>query len=510
MKNEDYALRQTIFLTGATGLLGQYLLIDLLSKSCQVAVLARDSRQDRAEERIAKIIALWGERLEKNIPTPVVIAGDLCQKGLGLTTADHNWVGRNCSTVIHSAASVSFRSNAEGDPWRTNVEGTRSLLEICQKLGLSEWHQISTAFVCGRQAGLLTERELIPKPSFHNPYEESKWHAEQLARQTRGIQATIYRPSVIVGDSRTGYTTSFNGLYHFLEMAVRLAEVHGGLGRTRLPLRLPLCGNEQWNLVPVDWVSQAIVTLLGRRHWHGCTFHLVSQSPLTTSFIRDVGESVLNLPGVEFIGKTIVGQPTRIEQVFMEAIQEYWPYLDGNPVFDSANTQKALSDLPPPILNHAMLERLIHFGVASRWGRTLHVRKKTPESPHPGCAYFMEHVFPVRVKKSGIAAEAGLDLTVSVDLHGPGGGKWSLKWSQGELVLVTRGILDGVTIIYHTDTMTFRDITSGIKSPQEAFFEQRISITGDVETALKLAVLFGEFLSETNPGGVTDYSALES
>src|SRR5260370_878437 len=77
--------------------------------------------------------------------------------------------------------------------------------------------------LCGRRSGLIAEADLDTDPSFDNPYEESKFQAEQLLRRTPGIRATIYRPSVIVGDSRTGYTSTFTGLYRFLELGVRLA-----------------------------------------------------------------------------------------------------------------------------------------------------------------------------------------------------------------------------------------------------------------------------------------------
>ena len=156
---------------------------------------------------------------------------------------------------------MSFRETVQGEPWRTNVAGTESLLRLCREVGISEWHQVSTAFVCGRAAGVITE-ELRESESFNNPYEESKRQAERLVRSTPGLRATFYRPSVIVGDSVTGHTSSFNGLYRFLEMGIRLAGAPDDSGQALLPLRLPLSGDETWNLVPVDWVARAMVELL--------------------------------------------------------------------------------------------------------------------------------------------------------------------------------------------------------------------------------------------------------
>ena len=489
--------RQGVFLTGATGLLGQYLSNDLLLKAHPVAVLVRDSRKGRAAERIAQIVACWSERLRRRLPTPIVLNGDLGQVALGLTAADRRWLGRHCQTVIHSAANLSFRGTPEGEPWRTNVEGTRSLLQLCRDVGLSEWHQVSTAFVCGRRAGLIAEEDLDNSQSFHNPYEESKFQAEQLVRRTPGIRATIHRPAVIVGDSRTGYTSTFTGLYRFLELAVRLASVNSTAGKARLPLRLPLSGDEVWNLVTVDWVSRAIVELLAKPQWHGRTFHLVSPAPASTRFIRDVGAEELKLDGVEFADPEGVADPSRLEQLFVDGIQEYWPYLGGNPVFSFENTSAALPDLPPPPVDRPMLKRLIRFAVENRWGRGPSSRAKaSPSSATSRCAEYIEQIFPRQARRSRLAREAGLDLTVCIDLRGPGGGQWTCKWTAGELVYTKRRLEEQAAVTYHTDTATFEAVVHGLQSPQAAFFEQRIAITGDLETALKLAVLFGQFLAE--------------
>jgi hypothetical protein len=114
------------------------------------------------------------------------------------------------------------------------------------------------------------------------------------------------------------------------------------------------------------------------------------------------------------------------------------------------------------------------------------------------CAEYIEQVFPRQARRSRLAREAGLDLTVCIDLRGSGGGQWSCKWRKGEFLYTRAGFDDGAAVIYHTDTATFQAVVGGLQTPQEAFFEQRIAITGDLETGLKLAVLFGQFLAE-NP-----------
>jgi thioester reductase-like protein len=374
------AVRRAVLLTGATGLLGRYLLRDLLAEGCPVAVLARDAVQGQAAERVRALVAFWSECLRRPLPSPHVLAGELGRDGLGLTATDRRWLGENCRAVIHAAASLSFRESLDGEPWRTNVEGTASLLTLCREAGLSEWHHVSTAFVCGRRGGLIAEDDVAISPSFYNPYEESKYQAEQLVRRTPGLRATIYRPAVVVGDSRTGFTSSFTGLYRFLELCVRLVRLHAGASNGSLPLRLPLSGDETWNLVPVDWVARAIVEVFRRPTWHGRTFHLVSQAPLSTRLVRDVGAEVLKISGVEFGGRNGVTHPTGLEQMFLDGIRQYWPYLHGNPVFSCANTTAALPDLPPPPVDRPMLERFIRFATAKHWGRRPR-QKAQPTAP---------------------------------------------------------------------------------------------------------------------------------
>jgi thioester reductase-like protein len=492
--------RRGVLLTGATGLLGQYLLHDLLLHGYLVTVLVRDSRKATAAERTTEITAKGSERLSRKLPAPTILNGDLDRADLGLGAVDRHWLGRNCQTVIHSAANLSLRRTPTGEPWRTNVEGTKSLLSLCQEVGLTEWHQVSTAFVCGKRNGIIAEEDSYHSAGFHNPYEESKYQAEQFVRRMLGNRATFHRPSVIVGDSCTGYTSSFNGLYRFLELGVRLAAVHAATGQSGLPLRLPLSGDEVWNLVPVDWVARAIVEIMGKPNRHGQTFHLVARSQVTTRFIRDVGAELLKLPGVEFAGSAGVANPSRLEQMFVDGIQEFWPYLGGNPEFAFENTATVLPDLPPPRIDRPMLERFIRFAEANRWRQTPVQVTESRQRPLPtvNCADYIEHVFPRQSRQSKLAREARLNLSVCIDLAGPCGGQWTCKWTQGELIYARSGLEVDATVTYHTDAATFQAVVSGDQTPQEAFFEKRIAITGDLETALKLAVLFGQFLAENS------------
>jgi thioester reductase-like protein len=490
-----------VLLTGATGLLGRYLLRDLLLAGDPVAVLVRDAPGTPAAGRVRELIDFWSDATGRLLPDPVILCGDVRSEGLGLTAGDRRWLAANCHAVVHSAASLAFRASADGEPWATNVEGTRHVLNLCRECAVAELHHVSTAFVCGEAPGRVLEDDRRSVRWYRNVYEHSKWEAEGLVRQATDVRATVYRPSVIVGDSRTGYTSTYHGIYRFLRLADRLAEPARGQkapdGRRRLDLRLPLTGHESHNLVPVDWVSGAIVRLMNRPEWHGHTFHLVSPQPVSGRLVKEVAETVLGVEGVQFADRRDVSDSTVLEQLFLDRLEEYTPYLDSDPQFDASNLRKALPDLPPVPIDRLLLTRLFEFAVNDQWGTRRGVRA-APAVPSSriDCREYVEEVFPQAARRSPLARAARLDVVVAIDVRGPGGGQWTCAWVDGDLILVEPGMERRADVVYRTDPVTFDNVVRGRSSPQEAFFARRVEIGGDVEKGLKLAVLFGLFLAE--------------
>jgi hypothetical protein len=372
---------------------------------------------------------------------------------------------------------------------------------------VSEFHHVSTAFVCGDRTGPVCEDELECCQGFHNDYERSKFEAERRVLLARGLHSTIYRPSVIVGDSRTGYTASYHGIYPFLEMGDRIAEpAESGAHRRRLTLRLPFTGKEPLDLVPVDWVAQAIVRLLHLPRCHGRTFHLTAKRPVPMDEIKQAAEEELGLDGAQWVGGAMPDDATTLERVFQAQIRDYWPYLHGGPAFDRRNACAALPSLPSPRIDRALLVRLIRFARDDRWGRrpapppcsNSSVRGRTQEGTDLDCADYVERFLPAAARRSLLAHVAGLSIAVGLEVSGAGGGQWLCRWDHGDLTQVSRGSADGAAVIYRTDAPTFAAVVQGRTTAQQAFFTRRIGIEGDVEKALKLAVLFEQFVQD-NP-----------
>jgi nucleoside-diphosphate-sugar epimerase len=478
-----------ILLTGATGQLGRYLLRDLLLSGRKVAVLVRDHPSASAGQRITRLLSFWQDHLGARLPSPVVVAGDLANRECGLTTAvDRAWLGRSCRSVVHAAACVGFRATVGGEPYRTNVEGTRHLLRLCRHLRWEDFHHLSTAFVCGARTGTIREDELECGQAFHNDYEKSKFEAERLVRQMLGGSATVYRPSVIVGDSRTGYTSSYHGFYRFLELIDTLA----GSARS-LPLRFPGTGAEPRNLVSVDHVAKAITRIVGRKEWHGGTYHLVARKPVLARRIKEVAERLLGISGMSWAGPGGATDPTDLERLFEKHLHDYWPYRHGDPAFSDTNTREALPDLSVPEIDRPMLERLITFARKERWGRPRNRRRL--RRSEMDCSHYVEEFFPEAARRSGLA-EVPLDVVVGLDVLGPGGGRWSFSWLGGELQSVQRGLAGDAAVVYRLDRATFSAIVQGRLALQDAFFARQIEILGHLEKGLKLAALFARFAEE--------------
>jgi thioester reductase-like protein len=494
---------RAILLTGATGFLGRYLLRELLRAGHGVAILVRDSHSDPAADRARELAAFDSASLGISLPTPLVLVGDLTAPRLGLDGADRRWLARHCGAVLHGAAHLGFRRMANGEPGTTNVAGTQHLLELCAELGLAEFHHVSTAFVCGDRSGIIHEDELDRGQRFHNDYEQSKFEAEQRVRHSRELRATIYRPSIIVGDSGTGYTTSYSGIYQLIELVARLAETRRqksarhphSRGITSLALRLPGTGAEPRNLVPVDWVARAIVRLMAQPDCHERTYHLTSPWPVRSRDIKEVAEELLDIDGIDWAGSAELTEPTALEQLFLDQCRDYLPYRHGDPPFDCRNTRQALPQLLPPRMDRALLTRLVQFAIADNWGRS------GPTDPAgPGtqgdCSRYIEEFFPKHLARFSLAQTVRLTLSVALDLRGPGGGQWTCRWADGELVDVQRGLAASADVIYRTDPSTFTAVVGGRQAPQQAFFARRIEVEGNLETGLKLAVLFGQFVRE--------------
>lgn len=261
------------FVTGATGFIGRYLVKSLLDRNAVVHVLVRsDSR--------AKLDALtqwWGERAGQ----VHVVEGDLGQHRLGLSAGDRQRLRGSVDHFFHLAALYDLDAS-EIALEIANIEGTRHALELAHDLEAGCFHLCSSIAAAGLYPGVFREDMFAEACDLHHPYFRTKHESEALVRRERKLRWRIYRPGMVIGDSRTGYISKIDGPYLFFKALQTL--------RRHWPNWLPLVGIEggHINLVPVDYVAAAMLHLSHLEgHDHEC-FHL------TDPHSRSTGE-VLNL-----------------------------------------------------------------------------------------------------------------------------------------------------------------------------------------------------------------------
>lgn len=262
--------------TGGTGFIGRRVITRILSSEpgAEVWVLVRRESLTRFE-RLAQD---WDERVN-----PLV--GDLTAADLGLTETDIAELG-DVSHVVHCAA-IYDMTVGESEQRAANVDGTRAVIELARRLDAT-LHHVSSIAVAGNHRGVFTEDDFDVAQDLPTPYHQTKFEAELLVRSTPGLRYRVYRPAVVVGDSQTGEMDKIDGPYYFFGVLARLAAL------PRLtPMMLPDSGRT--NVVPVDYVVQAIVHLMHIEGKDGETFHLTAPK---TIGLREIYRGVAGEAGL--------------------------------------------------------------------------------------------------------------------------------------------------------------------------------------------------------------------
>ena len=380
--------RPYVLLTGATGLLGRYLLRDLAAEHVPLAVLVRPSRKADPALRVEAMRLFWAEQ-GVDVPSPRVLAGDILSENLGLSGEDRMWAAEHCGLMLHNAASLSFVSTGRAsEPWRSNVDGTANVLEFCRDAAIRQFHHVSTAYVAGKRTGCAREDELDVGQEFGNPYEESKLQAEQMVKAAAASggpldQVTTYRPGIIIGDSQTGFTSTFHNIYAFLQIAHTMLPVAKWEDDTKKPnashYHFAMGDEARKHLVPVDWVSAAMSYLLARPALHGRTYHLTPRVPIRVPLLRDMIEEACGYYGVSVSDEPRegAGEADELVQLFMEQQRVYDSYWRDDPKFDDTNTRAAVP-FPCPHVDRDMLVKLARTAIDMRF-RHNDPRVKTPE-----------------------------------------------------------------------------------------------------------------------------------
>ncbi len=375
MGRPDSSSPDTVLLTGGTGFVGRELLWRLARKpGDRVVCLLRANDDADAHARLARV-------LDQARPEPLsaeqkarvtALRGDLNEDDLGLAPRQREELAGSISRVIHGAATVDWATPLV-TARQINVEGTRrvvALAKLAQARGaLRRFDYISTCHVCGRRRGRIPEESLDGGAGFFNHYEQSKFEAEQLVRSS-GLPFATFRLSSVVGDSRTGYSSTFKVMYWPLKMLSR------GMAWV-----VPADPRGIVDIVPVDYVCDAMETLSGEFSQRGKTFHLAAGPEYSSTIgeLLDLGVKsfrvrppLLAPPSLFFYTLRpllyLVTWGKRRETLRKGRV--YVPYFAFRAAFDTSQAGAVLENRglrPPPVQDY--FQKLIDYALASNWGK---------------------------------------------------------------------------------------------------------------------------------------------
>ncbi len=370
-----------ILISGATGFIGT-ILCDYLLENTQAHIwlLIRASSPNHARTRLQRQWWDFPHLLENYNSRIHLIPADISSPGLGIDIETHHQLWENISHIIHSAGV--WRITAPlSELQRLNIDASANMLKLakncCRHGQFQRFSHISTAYVCGQTSANLSEDTLLNRPSFSNAYEQTKYEGERIVREmATEIPMTIFRPGMVVGDSRTGWIKTFNTLYlafrAYIQKKMRIWPVDPSL---------PL------NFVPVDYVAGTIADITLNPMSVGYTFHLTapeSDTPTVERLFNAVTEWCRNYldgqwPDITFIGANRLLSNKIIEPLHpflphsIQGLTRLIPYFIHQPRFSRDRCEAFTPQWPYSWTEY--LPRLLRFGVNHHF---LHRSDRTP------------------------------------------------------------------------------------------------------------------------------------
>jgi thioester reductase-like protein len=305
--------RQTIFITGFPGLIAGRLIEHLAAgRDTQFYILVQPQFIEKAMSEVEEIADFTGAPLESF----AIVEGDITQPNLGIPDDDLETIRHETTDVYHLAAAYDLAISKE-QAFAVNLAGTKNVNEFVRSVRLlNRYNYVSTCYVAGKRTGEILETELEHDAGFRNFYEETKYLAElEVEKLKADVPVTLYRPSVVVGDSQNGETTKYDGIYYLINY----------LRKAPALLRILNVGNKKvrLNLVPVDFVVKAMAALARHKRAVGKTIALADPKPRTTAEIFDAITA-------EMIGrKSEFSPPARLTEWFLNT--RISPVITGLP-----------------------------------------------------------------------------------------------------------------------------------------------------------------------------------
>lgn len=336
MSAESAAPQRVAFFTGFPGFIGRRLIQRLATDDADLhfALLVQPQLRHNAEAQLAEL----DEAVPGLSARAQLLEGDITLSDLGLGEQGYATLCEQVTEAWHLAAiyDLSVKSSVA---YRVNVVGTANVLDLCEAAGsFQRLHYVSTCYVSGDRTGRVREAELDCDQGFKNHYEATKFWAElEVQRRMSRLPTTVYRPGIVVGDSRTGETDKYDGPYYIIRTCMQFPD--------HLPI--PALGSDSatFNVVPVDFVVDSMVTIGAREDTVGKVFALADPNPLTTrQFISLIMRTLGKREGRAAVPPNLMMTAMSVPAVqkYMQVPAESVMYLNHPAHYDTSSTQAAL------------------------------------------------------------------------------------------------------------------------------------------------------------------------
>jgi NAD(P)-dependent dehydrogenase (short-subunit alcohol dehydrogenase family) len=283
------------FVTGATGFIGKRLVKTLLSRrGAVVHFLVRPG----SEGKVADLLDYWGVTKARAI----AVSGDLTAKKLGVAADTIKALKGKVDAVYHLAAVYDLSADEEAQV-QVNIEGTRNMVEFAKAIDAGHVHHVSSIAAAGLYEGVFREDMFDEAEGLEHPYFMTKHESEKIVRTECKVPWTVYRPALVVGDSRTGEMDKIDGPYYFFKLIQRMRQI--------LPPWMPSVGIEggRINIVPVDFVVACIDHISHSKHeLKGKCFHLVDPTGYRVGDVLDIFSKAAHAPKMNlFVNAALLG-----------------------------------------------------------------------------------------------------------------------------------------------------------------------------------------------------------
>jgi NAD(P)-dependent dehydrogenase (short-subunit alcohol dehydrogenase family) len=341
------------FVTGASGFIGKRLVKKILEREGTVVYYLSRATGAKGDKQRAALMDYWGQDAESAHPRAIAVMGDLTQPELGIAPADKKKLSAKVRHFFHLAAIYDLKASAE-EQQAVNNDGTRNAVNFANAIKAGCFHHVSSIAAAGLYEGVWREDMFDEAENLEHPYFSTKHESEGIVRKEATTPWRVYRPGMVVGDSKTGEMDKIDGPYYFFKLIQKL--------RKLLPPWMPTIGIEggRINIVPVDYVVDAMDHIAHLEKGDGKAFHLTDPNPHRVGEVLNIFAKAAHAPRMEMrinaalfgfiprgVKKSVMSltPAKRIRHAVMKDLglpEEMFQFINYPTRFDARDAEKAL------------------------------------------------------------------------------------------------------------------------------------------------------------------------